>query len=200
MKIKYNANYHCNLRIIGGKWGGRKVPISISRNLRPTTHRVRETLFNWLSYEITQAHCLDCYAGSGALSIEALSRYAASATLLELKRQIVFQIKKNLALLGTTKGKVIHTNTLSWLAKPGVPFKLVFLDPPFNRNLLELTISLLEKYGWLADEAWIYVESNTQIHQSLSVPENWELYRMNKAGQVYYNLYLRYQKKFTLLM
>ncbi|WWP01307.1 MAG: 16S rRNA (guanine(966)-N(2))-methyltransferase RsmD [Candidatus Dasytiphilus stammeri] len=195
MTIKYNTNYHCNIRIIGGKWGGRKLPIYVSRNLRPTTHRVRETLFNWLSYEIPQAHCLDCYAGSGALSIEALSRYAASATLLELERKIVFQIKKNLALLGTTNGKVIHTNTLSWLAKnPGAPFNLVFLDPPFNRNILELTIPLLEKYGWLAEEAWIYVESNAKIHQSLLVPESWKLYRMKKTGQVYYNLYWRHRK------
>ncbi|WWP01745.1 MAG: 16S rRNA (guanine(966)-N(2))-methyltransferase RsmD [Candidatus Dasytiphilus stammeri] len=194
MKIKCNANYHGNIRIIGGKWGGRKLPIYLNRNLRPTTHRVRETLFNWLSYEIPQAHCLDCYAGSGALSIEALSRHAASATLLELERNIVFQIKKNLVLLGTTKGKVIHTNTLSWLANQGAPFNLVFLDPPFNRNFLELTIPLLEKHGWLADEAWIYVESNVKIHQSLLIPENWELYRMNKAGQVYYNLYWRQKK------
>lgn len=177
------------IRIIGGQWRGRKLPVANCEGLRPTTDPVRETLFNWLAPVIRGAHCLDCFAGSGALGLEALSRYAASATLLEYQRPAARQLEKNLALL-QGNGRVINTNALSWLAGNGQPFDVVFLDPPFRKGLLAETVTLLEQRGWLADEAWIYLEAEAES-AAVDVPTNWRLYREKSAGQVVYRLYLR---------
>ncbi|VEA61393.1 Ribosomal RNA small subunit methyltransferase D [Serratia plymuthica] len=181
------------IRIIGGQWRGRKLPVPSSPGLRPTTDRVRETLFNWLAPVIQGARCLDCFAGSGALGLEALSRYAGSATLLEFERPVAQQLEKNLALL-QGKGTVVNTNTLNWLAGNGQPFDVVFLDPPFRKGLLAETVTLLERQGWLANEAWIYVEAEAES-AAADVPANWQLHREKVAGQVAYRLYIRSQEK-----
>ena len=181
------------IRIIGGQWRGRKLPVPDSAGLRPTTDRVRETLFNWLAPVLPDARCLDCFAGSGALGLEALSRYAGSATLLELERPVAQQLMKNLQTLNASHGKVIQTNALSFLAQPGEPFNLVFIDPPFRQGLLEQTLQLLEQNHWLADEAMIYVESEVE-NGAPPVPANWDLYREKIAGQVAYRLYQRQQE------
>lgn len=178
------------IRIIGGQWRGRKLPVLDSPGLRPTTDRVRETLFNWLAPSMVDAHCLDCFAGSGALGLEALSRYAASATLIEMDRAVSQQLQKNLATLKASHGKVLNANTLSVLAQPGTPHNVVFVDPPFRKGLLDETLSLLEKNGWLADEALIYVES--EVENGLPVvPASWALHREKVAGQVAYRLFIR---------
>ncbi|MTD29088.1 16S rRNA (guanine(966)-N(2))-methyltransferase [Erwinia sorbitola] len=179
------------IRIIGGQWRGRKLPVPDSAGLRPTTDRVRETLFNWLAADIQQAKCLDCFAGSGALGLEALSRHAASATLLELERPVAQQLEKNLATLGAKGGRVVNTNTLQFLAQKGDEHQLVFIDPPFRKGLLEQTASLLESNGWLSDGALVYVESEVE-HGIPPVPVNWQLHREKIAGQVAYRLYIRH--------
>ncbi|MFP1982101.1 16S rRNA (guanine(966)-N(2))-methyltransferase [Lonsdalea quercina] len=178
------------IRIIGGQWRGRKLPVPHSPGLRPTTDRVRETLFNWLAPVIQQARCLDCFAGSGALALEALSRYAAHATLLEAERGIARQLSQNLSLLRAENASVIHTDALQWLAQPGEAFDVVFLDPPFRQGLLDNTVNLLETQGWLADEAWIYIETEAE-NRTLNLPANWQLHREKVAGQVAYRLYAR---------
>ncbi|SQI80759.1 ribosomal RNA small subunit methyltransferase D [Klebsiella oxytoca] len=168
------------IRIIGGQWRGRKLPVPESPGLRPTTDRVRETLFNWLAPSIVDASCLDCFAGSGALGLEALSRYAANATLLEMERGVAQQLQKNLATLKASNGKVVNTNTLAFLAQAGTPHHIVFVDPPFRKGLLEETLKLLENNGWLSDEALIYIES--EVENGLPpVPVNWHPYR-EKSG------------------
>ena len=164
------------IRIIGGQWRGRKLPVPDSPGLRPTTDRVRETLFNWLAPSMVDARCLDCFAGSGALGLEALSRYAASATLLEMERHVAQQLQKNLATLKAEHGKVVNTNTLTYLNQSGTPHDVVFVDPPFRKGLLEETLNLLEVNGWLADSALIYVES--EVENGLPpVPAHWDLPR-----------------------
>ncbi|VEB95015.1 Ribosomal RNA small subunit methyltransferase D [Cedecea lapagei] len=178
------------IRIIGGQWRGRKLPVPDSPGLRPTTDRVRETLFNWLAPSMVDAHCLDCFAGSGALGLEALSRYAASATLIEMDRAVSQQLQKNLATLKASNGKVLNANTLSVLSQPGTPHNVVFVDPPFRKGLLDETLSLLEKNGWLADEALIYVESEVENGLPI-VPASWALHREKVAGQVAYRLFIR---------
>ncbi len=161
-----------------------------SPGLRPTTDRVRETLFNWLAPSIVDASCLDCFAGSGALGLEALSRYAANATLLEMERGVAQQLQKNLATLKASNAKVVNTNTLAFLAQAGAPHDIVFVDPPFRKGLLEETLKLLENNGWLSDEALIYIES--EVENGLPpVPMNWHVYREKVAGQVAYRLYQR---------
>ncbi|QZN96019.1 16S rRNA (guanine(966)-N(2))-methyltransferase [Symbiopectobacterium purcellii] len=178
------------IRIIGGQWRGRKLPVPDSPGLRPTTDRVRETLFNWLAPVIQQARCLDGFAGSGALGFEALSRYAAHVTLLENERSIARQLEQNAVLLKASNARIINTNTLNWLAQAGEPYDVVFLDPPFRRDLLNQTLSLLEQQGWLAPEAWIYVETEAE-NGELEIPVTWTLHREKVAGQVAYRLYIR---------
>ncbi|NUW57136.1 16S rRNA (guanine(966)-N(2))-methyltransferase [Cronobacter turicensis] len=178
------------IRIIGGQWRGRKLPVPDSPGLRPTTDRVRETLFNWLAPYLVGARCLDCFAGSGALGLEALSRYAADATLLEMERGVAQQLQKNLATLKSSAAKVVNTNTLNFLSQNGESHDIVFVDPPFRKGLLEETLNLLETRGWLAPQALIYVES--EVENGLPpVPASWQLHREKVAGQVAYRLYLR---------
>ncbi|MCC8375245.1 MULTISPECIES: 16S rRNA (guanine(966)-N(2))-methyltransferase [Photorhabdus] len=179
------------IRIIGGKWRGRKLPVPDSPGLRPTTDRVRETLFNWLAPVIQEAHCLDCYAGSGALGLEALSRYAAQVTLIEYERNIAKQLSANLDLLSTQNAEVINDSALTYLSQSGKPYDVVFLDPPFRKGMLSETIKLLEEQNWLADESWIYVEAESES-MAIDVPVNWQLHREKVAGQVAYRLYIRY--------
>ncbi|MEC5343417.1 16S rRNA (guanine(966)-N(2))-methyltransferase [Brenneria populi] len=178
------------IRIIGGQWRGRKLPVPNSPGLRPTTDRVRETLFNWLAPVIQQSRCLDCFAGSGALGLEALSRHAAHATLLERERSVAQQLTQNLALLRAENARVVNADALQWLAQAGEPFDVVFLDPPFRKDLLNNALSLLERQGWLAPDAWIYVETEVENAQ-LVIPDGWQLHREKIAGQVAYRLYLR---------
>ena len=190
MAKKPNTAAAGQIRLIGGQWRGRKLPVPNSPSLRPTTDRVRETLFNWLAPMIQGARCLDCFAGSGALGIEALSRYAGSATLLEFERPVAQQLEKNLAVLNAKDATVVNTNALNWLAKSGTPFDIVFIDPPFRKGILLETLTLLEQQGWLADEAWIYVEAEVE-HGAIPVPAGWRLHREKVAGQVAYRLYHR---------
>lgn len=178
------------IRIIGGQWRGRKLPVPDSPGLRPTTDRVRETLFNWLAPSMVDATVLDCFAGSGALGLEALSRYATSATLLEMDRNVSQQLQKNLVTLKATNAKVVNTNTLNFLAQPGEPHSIVFVDPPFRKGLLDETLALLESNSWLADEALIYVESEVENGMP-AVPASWSLHREKVAGQVAYRLFRR---------
>ncbi|MCA7000857.1 16S rRNA (guanine(966)-N(2))-methyltransferase [Dickeya solani] len=181
------------IRIIGGQWRGRKLPVPDSPGLRPTTDRVRETLFNWLAPVIQQSRCLDCFAGSGALGLEALSRYAAHATLLEAERDVARQLTQNLSLLRADNAEVVNADTLQWLAKPASaqPYDVVFLDPPFRRGLLDDTLRLLETGGWLAQETWIYIETEAE-NRTLAIPPTWTLHREKTAGQVSYRLYIRH--------
>lgn len=178
------------IRIIGGQWRGRKLPVPDSDGLRPTTDRVRETLFNWLAADLVNSRCLDCFAGSGALGLEALSRYAGQTVLIEFDRQVARQLEKNVEMLNARYAQIINTDALSWLGKQGTPFDIVFVDPPFRKGMLEQVIQLLEQKGWLADEALIYIEAEVENHE-IAVPVNWRLHREKAAGQVSYRLYRR---------
>lgn len=191
MAKKLQSTPSGKVRIIGGKWRGRRLPVLAGPGLRPTTDRVRETLFNWLAPMIQGCRCLDCFAGSGVLGLEALSRYAAAATLLESEQHVVRQLISNLDLLKAENGQVIHTDTLNWLTQLGQPYDLVFLDPPFRRGLLAASAHLLEQKNWLADEAWIYVETEVE-NIAIDFPTNWQLHREKTAGQVVYRLYIRH--------
>jgi 16S rRNA (guanine966-N2)-methyltransferase len=154
--------------------------------VRPTPDRVRETLFNWLNPVIRGARCLDLYAGSGALGIEAASRGAASVVLVDSNPQVVAKLREQLQLLGATRVQVVQSSVEGWLAASPEPFDIVFLDPPFRRNLLPACIRALESGGWLAADARIYLEAESSLEPEL--PESWELYRSKRAGQVGYHL------------
>lgn len=178
------------IRIIAGLWRGRKLPVLAHDGLRPTTDRVRETLFNWLMPVINGARCLDAFAGSGALGFEALSRYAAAVTFTELNRAVAAQISANARLLKCEQATVVNQSALQFLAQPGTPFDVVFLDPPFRKGLLQETVDLLETNNWLSPDAMIYIEAESES-DTLVVPGNWVCHREKVAGQVAYRLYLR---------
>jgi 16S rRNA (guanine966-N2)-methyltransferase len=186
MKTKQTAGHQ---RIIGGSWRGRKLAFAPLPGLRPTPDRVRETLFNWLAPVIQGAHCLDLFAGSGALGFEAASRGAARCLLIERDTRAVRILREQVDRLDARLVQVVEADALHWLSGASQPFDIVFLDPPFRAGLLPDCIRLLENGGWLAPLAWIYLEAERGM--PLELPERWELYRDRHAGQVSYRLVRR---------
>jgi 16S rRNA (guanine966-N2)-methyltransferase len=187
-KPQVNAQKSGNIRIIAGKYRGRKLPVIDVQGLRPTTDRVKETVFNWLMPYINNAKCLDCFAGSGSLGFEAISRGAAKALFLELNKQAAQQIEQNIAKLSATNANVVSTDALKYLQQtPADNFNLVFLDPPFRKGLLIKTAQQLTQ-GWLAENALIYIEAEAETEIS-NLPSNWQLLKEKVAGQVAYRLY-----------
>ncbi|WP_350432351.1 16S rRNA (guanine(966)-N(2))-methyltransferase RsmD [Shewanella sp. H8] len=177
------------VRIISGQWRSRKLPIHDLEGLRPTTDRVRETLFNWLANDIRGARVLDCYAGSGALGLEALSRYANFATMIELQKNAANQLKQNLATLQCQNAEVVNADSLQMLAKgTATGFDIVFIDPPFHKDLAGKTVELLMTHQWLNNDALIYVETESTL-ASFQVPATWIALKEKQAGQVCYRLY-----------
>lgn len=179
------------VRIIAGQWRSRKLPIHDLEGLRPTTDRVRETLFNWLAGDLAGARVLDCFGGSGALCFESLSRYASYAQIFELQASAAEQLKQNLHTLqcDASMAEVVKGDTLKLLAtSPVEGFDIVYIDPPFRQDLAEKSIQLLSENHWLKDNAQIYVETESEISQ-LTVPINWVQLKEKKAGQVIYRLY-----------
>lgn len=179
------------LRIIGGQWRGRKLRFPSLPGLRPSPDRVRETLFNWLAPEISGARCLDLFAGSGALGLEALSRGAGFCQFIDAADVATRRIEAHLTLLSCRDAQIYCGDTQRWLKQPSdTTFNMVFLDPPFRQDLLNDCCSLLESNGWLTERAWIYIESATD-EPAPTVPPTWQLHRDKRAGQVAYRLYLR---------
>ena len=147
------------LRIIGGAWRGRKLRFPRDADIRPTPDRVRETLFNWLGARVPGARCLDLFAGSGALGLEALSRGAGQVTFVEHDTSAARELRARLAEWGAQGGEVERADALRFLEGAARPFDVVFLDPPFGSPLLGAAAALLEERGWLEPGALIYVES-----------------------------------------
>lgn len=175
------------LRIIGGQWRGRKLRFADGEGLRPTTDRVRETLFNWLQPVIHGARCLDLFAGSGALGLEALSRGASEVQFIERNPGAVRALQENLKLLQAENGHVHQGDALAYLRGANRPFDVVFLDPPFRQDLLDPALSLLSQGNWLAPGARIYLELEAELGAP-ELPAGWELLRSKTAGQVAYHL------------
>ena len=175
-----------NLRIIAGQWRGRKLPFPDQPGLRPTPDRVRETLFNWLQPTIEGAHCLDLFTGSGALGLEALSRGAAEATLIDSSKLVVQQLHQNLTLLNAKNARLVLASAPQWLEQQQVEsarFDLVFLDPPFRQGMLESCCRLLEQKALLSERAQIYIEVEREL-KILDIPDNWQILRHKDSGQV----------------
>jgi 16S rRNA (guanine966-N2)-methyltransferase len=177
------------LRIIGGNLRGSRIDVADMEGLRPTSDRIRETLFNWLSPMIEGACCLDLFAGTGALGIEARSRGAGECVFVERDRDQARQLETTLARLKLDGVSVVNADALGWLAHAARPFDLVFLDPPFAGDLWAEAARRLEANGWLAPNAWIYVEAPRG--RSIELPENWTRHRDGQAGEVQFGLYRR---------
>lgn len=179
------------LRIIGGKWRGRKLAIADIDGLRPTGDRIRETVFNWLMGRIVESRCVDLFAGSGALGLECLSRGAAEVTLLEKHPLAVSQLRQHCQLLDAKSAKVVECDTLLWLEKATVAatgmFDIVFIDPPFAADLWAEVIAKLDASNILSPNAIIYME--TSKNHLLRTPAHWQLLKEKQSGQVCYRLY-----------
>ncbi len=187
--------------------------IAAVEGLRPTAERVRETLFNWLAPRLAGARCLDLYAGTGALGLEALSRGAASVVFVERSAVAARQLEKNVEILtgaaetvGEPPGpkrfaaeaaptaaslpaaEIIHTDALDYLRRPpGVRFDIVFLDPPYAAGLLEETCRLLAGSAILANDALVYLELDRKGAEP-RLPDGWHVRKDKTAGKVRYML------------
>lgn len=189
-RSKTPAGRPSRVRIIGGRWRGRHLPVVDATGLRPTKDIIRETLFNWLAPSLEGSCCLDAFAGSGALGFEAASRGAASVLMLENNAVLCSGLQEQARGLDAENVDVICADALEYL-RGGVrlpaPFDAVFLDPPFNRDLSELACQRLAEGNWLAPTARVYIE----IAKSSGWPElpsGWQWLRQKTAGDVAYGL------------
>lgn len=191
-KITMNNRAKSNsIRIIAGQWRGRKLAVADSQGLRPTTDRVRETLFNWLAHDLPGARCLDLFAGTGVLGLESLSRGASHVQFVEVERAVAGVLKQNIELLDANQAQyeLVQQSALALLQqKPAQGFDVVFLDPPFQSDILTSVIELLDTSGWLNKGATVYIEHATKA-EAITVPQSWSLHRQGKAGQSAYFLY-----------
>jgi 16S rRNA (guanine966-N2)-methyltransferase len=180
------------VRIISGRFRGRKLPVLDVQGLRPTTDKNREMLFSWLMAYTSGANCLDAFAGSGGLGFEALSRYAENCTFIELDKNVAKKVADNIQLLGLSsqQAKIIQGNTLDMLNNLNQPFELIFLDPPFNQNLLPLTIERIVEKSLLAIDGVIYIECEG-MGDVYSVPESWQLIKEKRSAQILARVYQR---------
>lgn len=177
------------LRIIAGKWKRRQLDFANVDGLRPTPDRVRETLFNWLMWDIQNADVLDVCAGSGALSFEALSRGANAVVIVEPNREQTAFLQKNLKLLHVENATLMVTTAqqaLNQLAQSAQRFDVVFLDPPYSLNLWQELAMFIQPV--LKQKALIYVEADRELHQ-LNLPNTWKIIKQSKAGKVYAGLF-----------
>ncbi|MBC7751500.1 MAG: 16S rRNA (guanine(966)-N(2))-methyltransferase RsmD [Candidatus Saccharibacteria bacterium] len=176
------------LRIIGGAWKRRIIRFESIEGLRPTPDRVRETLFNWLMWDVAGRRVLDLCAGSGALGLEALSRGAIHCTLIEPNKQQAIQLQRTLSELQSDLGKILNLTAQNAASKVEGTFDLLFLDPPYSLNLWAELAQLYD--GKLSERALIYVEAD-RAFETLGLPAHWELKKQTKAGSVVAGLFER---------
>ncbi|QCI15729.1 16S rRNA (guanine(966)-N(2))-methyltransferase RsmD [Buchnera aphidicola] len=173
--------------IISGKFKGRKISFKNISNLRPTTNQIRETLFNWLSKYIKNARCLDCFAGTGSLGIEALSRQAKFLTFLEIQKNTFLNLKKNINELNISNAEILYTNALHWIKKNNQPYDIIFIDPPYYQGLIKKTITLLENNKWIKNNSLVYIE---QEKKNIKMSKNWILYKKKITNKIECYLYI----------
>ena len=178
-----------SVRIIGGRWRGTRLQVPFKPGLRPTSDRVRETLFNWLMSVLAGAKVLDLFAGSGALGLEAVSRGAASAQLVEADPQLAQALEAASVRLDAAAQVHVHRgDALAWLrAGAGAGFDIAFVDPPFDADLWAPVLELLP--ARMAADAWLYLESPADYTPAL--PAEWALHRESATREVRYALYRR---------
>ena len=177
------------LRIVAGLWRSRLLDIADAEGLRPTSERIRETLFNWLAPTIHGARCLDLFAGTGALGLEALSRGAREAVFVEQSPVAARQLETNIGIVGAqAAANVVQGDGLRYLGSaPAGSFNIVFLDPPFAADLLDETCRLLAENRLLAAGGLVYLEME-RTQDAPSLPDGWQVLKNKTAGNVRYML------------
>jgi len=175
------------LRIIAGKWRGRKLQFPEVAHLRPTPDRVRETVFNWLQPYIGGARCLDLFAGSGALSFESLSRGADYVTMIELDNSAAQQLQLHVKTLSADNAEVQKKSAQQYLIQTKQQYDIVFIDPPYQAALWTEIAELLVEQDVLADNAMIYLECPSK-QAFPKLPSHWHILKDKTAGDVRYCL------------
>jgi 16S rRNA (guanine966-N2)-methyltransferase len=175
------------VRIIAGRWRGRRIAFPALPDLRPTPDRVRETVFNWLQEIIEGSRCLDLFAGSGALGFEAASRGAASVVMVDQQPRVVEYLRREAEKLGATQVEVISADALSYLAISPPPFDVVFIDPPFRSDRLTESLEAMGSRRVVKASARVYIETEARA-QTPPLPEGWRWLRNKRAGNVGYHL------------
>lgn len=171
------------VRIIGGEWRGRRLAVPPGE-VRPSSDRVRETLFNWLAPRLPGARCLDLFAGTGALGFEALSRGARSATLIERDAVVFAHLQDMRARLEAERADILRYDALAWLAAaPATPYDIVFVDPPFGTALAEPVLARLAQ-AWVAADGVVYVEAP----EAPVLPPGWAIQKQGRTRQVVFSL------------
>lgn len=170
------------VRLNAGVWRSRILKFPDAEGLRPTSDRVRQTLFNWLGQEMTGKTCLDLFAGTGALGFEALSRNAKQVTMLELAKAPFQALLQNQRLLGATQADLRQMDALQFLAQNQQRFDVIFCDPPYHKQWLDKLLPQLASH--LAADGLLYVEAE----YALKSDSDWQVIKSGKAGQVFYHL------------
>lgn len=173
--MKKSKAQNSSIRIIGGDWRGRKLEVLNEDGLRPTGDRTRETLFNWLQFEIAGKRCLDLFAGTGALGLEALSRGAGEVVFIEKSARVAKKLNDNLAVL-KSQSTVVNADALDFLPKETSQFDLIFIDPPFHKDLASKALMLIDQQDLLAEQGKIYLE----IEKNTPLPAELESYQQLK--------------------
>ncbi len=175
------------LRIVAGNWRSRLLDIASVDGLRPTSERIRETLFNWLTPMIEGSRCLDLFAGTGALGLEALSRGAATTVFVEASPVAARQLEKNVRQLGATGAIVCRQKAADFLRANEQAFDIIFIDPPFAADLHEETCRLLAQNKALAPGALVYIEQDRD-RPAVELPPGWQVLKDKTAGNVRFRL------------
>jgi 16S rRNA (guanine966-N2)-methyltransferase len=183
-----DSKRHNRVRIIGGEWRSRVIEFPDALGLRPTPDRVRETLFNWLGQTLTNQHCLDLFAGSGALGFEAASRGAISVTMVEQDRAAADALMHNQAKLAATTCKIIRGDALKFIATSKEKFDAIFVDPPFASQLMSQLLPLLANK--LTPSGVIYAEWGEPLANLLAqhTIAGLSIVKQGKAGAVHFAL------------
>ena len=183
-----DSKRHNRVRIIGGEWRSRVIEFPDALGLRPTPDRVRETLFNWLGQTCRNQHCLDLFAGSGALGFEAASRGAASVTMVEQERAVADALTHNQIKLSATTCKIIRGDALKFIASSNAKFDVIFVDPPFASQIMPLLLPLL--VNKLAAAGVIYAEWREPLAKLLAehADSGLSIVKHGKAGAVHFAL------------
>jgi 16S rRNA (guanine966-N2)-methyltransferase len=182
-----SKNQTHQLRIIGGAWRSRKIKIPDLAEIRPTPDRVRETLFNWLSPIISGAYCLDLFAGSGALSFEALSRGAKHVVLVDKSPAVIESLRTTAQQLGADNITLYQGHAPENIILPKEPFDIVFLDPPFHQNLIGPSCEWLVQQGLVHPKTYIYIETESD-QENIIIPKHWHIFKEGKTKQIKYYL------------
>lgn len=178
------------LRIIAGKYKGRRISFKPNSSLRPSTNRSKETLFNWLMVDIEGSICLDMFAGTGSLGIEAISRGAELVVFCEKNNKNFFDLKKNISNLDCLeKSKLLNIDSLDEEKEiPHGPYDIVFLDPPFRKNLINLALKKLESQALIKADTLIYVEREKKNDE---LSDHWKEIKHKIEGEKRYSLIIK---------